>query len=58
MDAALESKVSAAYDAPMAPALRRKMTYADLVKLPQDLNRHEILEGEWYMTPAPMIDHQ
>ncbi len=42
----------------MATALRRKMTYADLAKLPPDRNRHEILEGEWYMSPSPTLDHQ
>jgi Uma2 family endonuclease len=36
----------------------RKMTYADYAKIPEDGNRHEILEGDWYVTPAPNTDHQ
>jgi len=34
------------------------MTYLDLVRLPEDGNRHEIIDGEWYMTPPPTTDHQ
>ena len=30
----------------------RKMTYADYAKIQEDGNRHEILEGDWYVTPA------
>jgi len=58
MKAGLDSAKSGGYDDSMATALRHKMTYADLVKLPPDLHRHEILEGEWFMTPAPVPDHQ
>jgi Uma2 family endonuclease len=36
----------------------RKMTYADYAKIPEDGNRHEILEGDWYVTPASSTDHQ
>lgn len=36
----------------------KRMTYADYVKLPADGRRHEIIEGEWYMTPAPDTAHQ
>lgn len=36
----------------------RKMTYADYVKIPADGHRHEIIEGEWFMTPAPNLNHQ
>ena len=36
----------------------RKLTYADYAKIPEDGNRHEILGGDWYMTPAPNTDHQ
>jgi Uma2 family endonuclease len=42
----------------MAIAAKRKLTYADFVKIPADGNRHEIIEGEWVMTPAPGLDHQ
>ena len=36
----------------------RKLTYADYAKIPADGNRHEILEGEEFMTPAPGTGHQ
>lgn len=36
----------------------RKLTYADYEKMPTDGFRHEIIEGEEYMTPAPSLDHQ
>lgn len=36
----------------------RRMNYADYVKIPADGRRHEIIEGEWYMTPAPDVGHQ
>lgn len=36
----------------------RKLTYADYEKIPADGFRHEIVEGEEYMTPAPNPDHQ
>jgi Uma2 family endonuclease len=36
----------------------RKLTYADYAKMPADGFRHEIIEGEEYMTPPPGTDHQ
>ncbi len=36
----------------------RKLTYEDYVLIPEDLLRHEILDGEHYVTPAPGRDHQ
>jgi Uma2 family endonuclease len=36
----------------------KKLTYADYEKIPADGFRHEIIEGEEYMTPAPNLDHQ
>src|SRR5438093_1516668 len=36
----------------------KKLTYADYAKMPADGFRHEIIEGEEYMTPAPNLDHQ
>ncbi len=36
----------------------RKLTYADYEKIPPDGHRHEIIEGEEFMTPAPSPDHQ
>ena len=38
--------------------LRRKLTYEDYLLIPEDGRRHEILEGEHYVTPAPFLRHQ
>ena len=35
-----------------------KLTYADYVALPDDGLRHEIIDGEHYVTPAPTTRHQ
>jgi Uma2 family endonuclease len=37
---------------------RRKLTYEDYVLFPEDRQRHEILDGEHYVTPAPPFRHQ
>lgn len=37
---------------------RGRMTYADLLALPDDGMRHEIIDGEHYVTPAPSWSHQ
>ena len=37
---------------------RRKLTYDDYVLIPEDGQRHEILGGEHYVTPAPTTWHQ
>jgi Uma2 family endonuclease len=37
---------------------RRKLTYEDYVLFPEDGQRHEILDGEHYVTPSPTWDHQ
>jgi Uma2 family endonuclease len=37
---------------------RRKLTYQDYVEIPEDLQRHEILEGEHYVSPSPSMAHQ
>ena len=34
------------------------LTYADYLLLPEDGKRYEILEGDLYMTPAPLTRHQ
>ena len=34
------------------------LTYDDYVEFPDDGKRHEIIEGNHYMTPAPRIKHQ
>ncbi|MFL6237302.1 MAG: Uma2 family endonuclease [Thermoanaerobaculia bacterium] len=40
------------------PDLTRKLTYEDYVLIPEDGQRHEILDGEHYVTPAPLPRHQ
>lgn len=37
---------------------RRKLTYQDYLLFPEDGNRHEILDGEHYVTAAPYPKHQ
>jgi Uma2 family endonuclease len=37
---------------------RRKLTYQDYVEIPEDLQRHEILDGEHYVSPSPSMTHQ
>jgi len=37
---------------------RRKLTYEDYLHLPDDGRRHEILDGEHYVTAAPYPRHQ
>jgi Uma2 family endonuclease len=36
----------------------RKLTTADYEKIPADGFRHEIIDGEEFITPAPNLDHQ
>ena len=38
--------------------VRRKLTYEDYLLFPEDGNRHEILDGEHYVTAAPYLRHQ
>jgi Uma2 family endonuclease len=38
--------------------LPRKLTYEDYVLIPDDGQRHEILDGEHYVTPSPFYRHQ
>ena len=38
--------------------VRRKLTYEDYLRFPEDGNRHEILDGEHYLTAAPYPRHQ
>lgn len=43
---------------PRPPAGEIILTYDDYLKLPEDGNRYEILEGVLYVTPAPVPRHQ
>lgn len=36
----------------------RKLTYDDYARIPDDGQRHEIIDGEHYVSPAPFIPHQ
>jgi Uma2 family endonuclease len=38
--------------------LPRKLTYEDYLLIPEDGQRHEILDGEHYVTPSPFLPHQ
>ena len=35
-----------------------RLTYADYVRFPDDGLRHEIIEGQHYVTPSPVTRHQ
>jgi Uma2 family endonuclease len=35
-----------------------RLTYRDYARIPEDGRRHEILDGEHYVTPAPFVPHQ
>lgn len=37
---------------------RKRITYQDYLNLPEDGKRHEVINGELVMTPAPNIFHQ
>src|SRR4051812_27870361 len=40
------------------PVKRTMLTYDDYLRLPDDGQRYEIIEGELYVSPAPSIKHQ
>jgi Uma2 family endonuclease len=40
------------------PTMRRQWTVDDLLDLPDDGNRYEVLDGELLVTPAPSLPHQ
>src|SRR4051794_10799725 len=35
-----------------------KLTYDDFLLFPEDGKRHELIEGEHYVTPSPNVRHQ
>jgi Uma2 family endonuclease len=44
---------------PMTPASHGvKLTYDDFVQFPDDGQRHELIDGEHYVTPSPNTKHQ
>lgn len=36
----------------------RGWTYADYCRIPEDRNRHEIIDGRHFVTPSPGVSHQ
>lgn len=40
------------------PTTRIKLTYEDFLQLPDDGKRHEIIDGEHYVTASPVARHQ
>src|SRR5436305_1397584 len=43
---------------PAPHASRVKLTYDDFVLFPDDGKRHELIDGEHYVTPSPNTKHQ
>jgi len=37
---------------------QKRWTYADYCRIPEDRNRHEIIDGRHYVTPSPEVRHQ
>ncbi|MGZ8867924.1 MAG: Uma2 family endonuclease [Thermoanaerobaculia bacterium] len=42
----------------MAPQTSTKLTYEDYLLLPDDGRRHELIDGEHYVSPSPNTQHQ
>ena len=42
----------------MAPPVATRLTYRDLLRMPEDGPRYELIDGEAYIIPAPDTDHQ
>ena len=45
-------------DPPRRPSSGVKLTYDDFVLFPDDGKRHELIDGEHYVTPSPNLKHQ
>jgi len=43
---------------PLMPSPGVKLTYDDFVQFPDDGMRHELIDGEHYVTPSPNTKHQ
>jgi Uma2 family endonuclease len=42
----------------MKPTTATRLTYDDFLSFPDDGQRHELIDGEHYVTPSPNIPHQ
>jgi Uma2 family endonuclease len=40
------------------PSIHMRLTYRDILALPEDLLRHELIDGEHIVSPAPGTQHQ
>ena len=46
------------HDGPLPNPRGVKLTYDDFVLFPDDGKRHELIDGEHYVTPSPILKHQ
>ena len=46
------------HDGPLPNPRGVKLTYDDFVLFPDDGKRHELIDGEHYVTPSPNLQHQ
>jgi hypothetical protein len=42
----------------MVDMIRTRMTAEEFLALPETMSIHELLDGEMYMAPPPMVEHQ
>jgi Uma2 family endonuclease len=42
----------------MRPTALPKLTYEDFLSFPDDGRRHELIDGDHYVTPSPLVRHQ
>lgn len=49
---------SGEYTYAMAAETSIKLTYEDYLAIPDDGRRHEIIDGEYYVSPSPSFKHQ
>ena len=50
--------MSISHDVPRSSSSKTKLTYEDYCQYPDDGYRHEIIDGDHYMNPAPVPYHQ
>lgn len=58
LDDATMSRMTGLQQTDDARESRRKLTYADFVRFPDDGRRHELIDGEHYVTASPNLRHQ